>query len=98
MEDESSSLLSMVLKDHKRQEPIRLMMLNRTRLIRDAASREGYEIAHVAIKDNCKPVHIIFTDKLDTDVRSKLLDGLKIIRHKGVEFRLILEGNDLEGK
>ena len=48
--EHAAALLFQCMKDHKEQEPIRLMMLNKTRLLRSELNHEGVDASSIAIK------------------------------------------------
>ena len=98
MDEAAAAMLYATLKDHKQQEPIRLMMLNRTRLVRAAIVDEGFDVGHVALKEICKPINIILTKVIDSGVRSQVVDGLKALSLYNLEYKFLAPEEAVVGK
>lgn len=90
MEDASAAMLFASLKDHKEMEPIRMLMLNKTRLVRKAISDEGFDVGSVMLsKDSmCKPINIFITNRIDSAVQAKIMEGLKCLKIHQLDYNL----------
>jgi len=61
------------------------MILNKTRLLREAARGEGFELDHVHVTD-VKPVNIYISKNLDTCVKENISKGLESLKMVSVNF------------
>ena len=48
-QDAAASSLFITLKDHKEQDPMTLLALNKTRCVRGAVAEQGFDMDHVSI-------------------------------------------------
>ena len=62
----AASQLFIVLKDHRQEEPIRLMIMNKMRVLRKAVKESGYDVETVTLKEMCSSVNVIVTPSMDT--------------------------------
>ena len=89
----AASLLFQTLKDHKHMEPIRLLVNNKKKVVQKVAAERGFEIQEVELLEDCKSVNVVFTERLDKDVRETLKENLQKIRFTGIDYKL----EDLQG-
>ena len=81
VEEAASAMLYLCLKDYKEEEPVRLMFLNKLRLLRSALKEKGYSPkGPLAVKKPVQPINIIFTKRIDSGVRLRVLAGLKALK------------------
>lgn len=96
-EENYSSWLFQTLKDHKCEEAIRLTVMSQTRLIRAAASKQGFQMDNVALTENStyssKPVQLTLTSRLNGEVHREVLIALDKIKFTGLDLKLIDECN-----
>lgn len=78
-EEISAQLLFQTLKDHKMDPPIRLLAMDKIRVIKESARNEGYDIDNVQLANPIKPIHVVLTRRLDTEVRTKIKENLKAV-------------------
>lgn len=89
VEDAACSLLYSCLKDYKEEEPIRLMCLNKTRMLRSALRERGVDPkGPIAVKTPVEPITISFTSRIDPNVRKEVLEGLKALQFFRMPYHL----------
>ena len=84
-ENQAASQLFIVMKDHSKAEPLQRLMKNKIRLVKSAASEEGFELDHVDVTD-VKPVQIYLGKSLDSLVRKNVIKGFPALRMAHVNF------------
>lgn len=93
--EKSAAELYITLKDHRLEEPMRLMIMNKIRMIRQAASESGYDLNQVALKKQCHPVNIIITNHMDSSIKKLLANNIKCLARYNMKYSL--ECDDTEG-
>ena len=99
-EDSYAASLFITLKDHKCEEAIRMAVLSQSRMVRDAASSQGYKVDYVPIKEgqnySTKPVQLYVTSRCDLSICQEILDGIDKLKFRGLELKVInncIKGN-----
>lgn len=78
VENAAAAMLFATLKDYKVEEPLRLMRLNQTRLVRSAVKKKGFDPkGSISVKNLCQPINFLFTKRIDRSLYSDLMSGLK---------------------
>jgi len=81
VEEAASAMLYTCLKDYKEDEPMRLMSLNKVRMLRSALEERGISPkGPVAVKTAVQPINIHFTQRIDAGVRTEVIAGLKALQ------------------
>ncbi len=55
----SAQLLFQTLKDFKMDPPLRLLAMDKIRIITEMAKKKGYHIENVQLADAIKPIHVV---------------------------------------
>ena len=76
--------LSIVLKDHKSAEATALSRESYKNVVREEASQQGFDINNVEVRKgedySCKPAHLVTTNVIRDETKSKLLTALEQIK------------------
>ena len=61
--------------------------MNKIREIRKHAEEQGFKLSNVEIEE-CKPIHVFLTERLDDEVRTQLCKSLKDLKFTGMKYQL----------
>ena len=93
-EDSYAASLFITLKDHKCEEA------SQSRMVRDAASSQGYKVDYVPIKEgqkySTKPVQLYVTSRCDFSICQEIKEGIDKLKFRGLELKVInncIKGN-----
>ena len=86
-----------MLKDHNCEKAIDLVIKSHQDAVREAAKSQGFDITNVAVIEgdnfSTKPVQILLSANLDTEVKKEVLRGLEKIQFVDLEYKLIEEAS-----
>ena len=72
-------------------------MKNKSRLIREKSREDGYEVDnYLPLDPNIKAINIILKDSMDTEVKAKLMEGVKALAFYNLSYSL--EGEEATGE
>ena len=87
-----------MLKDHKCDKAIDLVIKSHEDAVREAAKSQRFDITNVAATEgdnvSIKPVQILLSGNLDSEVKKEVLRGLEKIHFIDLEHKLIEEASD----